>query len=67
MDGNPYASPQQTEEPPTSNSLSGWAFAKDTMSLLFAGLVLSIIGVPVLFIFVAVLIGILQVVGLPLP
>lgn len=66
MKPNPYESPQdgEVQRPPAP---SGMESAKDTARLLLTGLLASIVVIPCLFILGAVIYGILQDIGVPLP
>jgi hypothetical protein len=66
MKPNPYESPQDGEAPRRPAS-GGLELAKDTASLLVVGLLASIVAIPILFILVAVIYGMCQYVGIPLP
>ena len=63
---NPYKPPQDAEPPPYPK-LDGIWLAKDTAKLLFTALLVSVVVVPPLFILIAVVYGILQYFGIPLP
>jgi hypothetical protein len=64
---NPYEAPSHHDEQPPHTHLTGWALATDSLKLLVIGLAASIVVVPILIVFVAVLAGFLQALGVPMP
>ena len=65
MQANPYQTPQASECSHCARTLIGWALIKDSLLLFVVGLITSIVGVPLLFMFFVFIQIALQLFGFP--